>query len=198
MQEQAVHQSGWGILSFRSSTNTLFKVETFSEICRKEDGPDTPRWIFEWLIIIDWQMQNRVSSASSRQYILTENIFGWKTAVNQMEELDSIRNCTFLERKHLQKSLVSTVTALWTPGDAANPNVQQMAHFSCSHLASIWAAGRWKRFLCCSPQQDRMSAGRMKSPPCPAAQYPTGRWSSSLFAHRPEVSACFLLVRCLL
>lgn len=44
-------------------------------------------------------MQNRVSIASSRQYILTKNGFGWKTAVNCMEELDSIRNCTFLERE---------------------------------------------------------------------------------------------------
>lgn len=99
MQEQAVYQSGWAILSFRSSTNIAIKVDTFSEIFRKEDGPDALRRAFEWLIVMDWQMQNRVHVASSRQYILTENVFGWKTAVNHMEELESIRNCTFLERK---------------------------------------------------------------------------------------------------
>jgi len=43
-QEQTVYQSGWGIQSFRSSTNMPFKVDTFGEICTEEDGPDTPRW----------------------------------------------------------------------------------------------------------------------------------------------------------
>lgn len=36
MQEQAVYQSGGGILSFRSSTNIAIKVDMFSEMFRKK------------------------------------------------------------------------------------------------------------------------------------------------------------------
>lgn len=160
MPEEAVYQSGWGILSFRGSTNMPFKADTFSEMCRKEDEPDTPRWVFEWLIVTDWQMQGRVSSASSGQYILTENIFGLKTAVNHMEKLDSIRNWAFLERIHFRNPwwIHSCFLNYWRCSKPQDPTKGIFSLFSADFNMSYREV---EEVLALVPQQDIMAAGRM-------------------------------------